>query len=64
MDYKTKGSTVELQGKEAVGGADAFKLKLTLKNGAAIPKPVTSMRRVMKMKISAELLFETIIAGD
>lgn len=36
LDYKTKGSTVELQGKEAVGGADAFKLKLTLKNGAAI----------------------------
>lgn len=33
MDYKTKGHTVELVGKEQVEGADAFKLKLTLKGG-------------------------------
>src|SRR5205809_5191234 len=33
VDYKTKGHTVELVGKEAVEGADAFKLKVTKKNG-------------------------------
>ena len=33
MDWKTKGHTVELVGKEAVEGADAFKLKLTKKSG-------------------------------
>jgi len=32
MDYKEKGNTVELVGKEQVEGADAFKLKVTLKN--------------------------------
>jgi len=33
VDWKTKGNTVELVGKEAVQGADAFKLKVTKKNG-------------------------------
>lgn len=33
VDYKTKGNTVELAGKEQVEGADAYKLKVTLKNG-------------------------------
>jgi outer membrane lipoprotein-sorting protein len=33
MDYKEKGNTVELAGKEQVEGADAYKLKVTLKNG-------------------------------
>jgi len=33
MDYKAKGHTVELVGKEQVEGADAYKLKLTLKSG-------------------------------
>ena len=33
MDYKEKGHTVELLGKEQVEGADAFKLKVTLKGG-------------------------------
>jgi outer membrane lipoprotein-sorting protein len=33
VDYKAKGNTVELLGKEAVDGADAYKLKVTLKNG-------------------------------
>lgn len=33
IDYKAKGHTVELLGKEKVEGADAYKLKLTLKNG-------------------------------
>ena len=33
MDYKEKGHTVELAGKEQVEGADAYKLKVTLKGG-------------------------------
>lgn len=33
VDYKAKGNTVELVGKEPVEGTDAYKLKLTLKNG-------------------------------
>ena len=33
VDYKGKGNTVELLGKEKVEGTDAYKLKVTLKNG-------------------------------
>jgi len=33
VDYKAKGSKVELLGKEAVEGTDAYKLKVTLKSG-------------------------------
>ncbi len=33
VDYKSKGHQVELVGKEKVEGADAIKLKVTLKNG-------------------------------
>jgi len=34
VDYKTKGHKVELLGKEQVEGADAYKLKLTMKSGS------------------------------
>ena len=33
IDYKTKGHTVELLGKENVDGSDAYKVKLTMKTG-------------------------------
>ncbi|HXJ89803.1 MAG TPA: outer membrane lipoprotein-sorting protein [Candidatus Binatia bacterium] len=33
VDYKSKGHQLELLGKEKVEGTDAYKLKLTLKNG-------------------------------
>jgi outer membrane lipoprotein-sorting protein len=33
VDYKAKGNAVELLGKEKVEGTDAYKLKVTLKNG-------------------------------
>jgi outer membrane lipoprotein-sorting protein len=33
VDYKNKGNQVELLGKEKVEGTDAYKLKVTLKNG-------------------------------
>jgi outer membrane lipoprotein-sorting protein len=34
VDYKDKGHTVELMGKEPVEGSEAWKLKVTLKDGA------------------------------
>jgi hypothetical protein len=33
VDWKSKGHTVELVGKETVEGADAYKLKITMKSG-------------------------------
>jgi len=36
VDWKSKGSQVELVGREAVDGHDAFKLKLTLKSGGVL----------------------------
>lgn len=33
VDYKSKGHAVELVGKEKLEGSDAYKLKVTLKNG-------------------------------
>lgn len=33
VDYKSKGHQVELQGKKKIEGTDAYKLKVTLKNG-------------------------------
>ncbi len=34
VDWKAKGSRLELVGREALGGRDAYRLKLTLKSGA------------------------------
>ena len=36
VDYKAKGSTIELQGKEDVEGSPAYKLKITTKSGNVI----------------------------
>jgi outer membrane lipoprotein-sorting protein len=36
VDYKSKGHKIELLGKDKVEGTDAYKLKLTLKNGDVI----------------------------
>jgi outer membrane lipoprotein-sorting protein len=36
VDYKNKGHKIELLGKEKVEGTDAYKLKITLKNGDVI----------------------------
>ncbi|HYW47776.1 MAG TPA: hypothetical protein VE959_33215 [Bryobacteraceae bacterium] len=36
VDYKAKGSTVELQGKEDVEGSPAYKLKITTREGTSI----------------------------
>ena len=34
VDYKSNGNQVEFQGKEKIEGTDAYKLKVSLKNGA------------------------------
>ncbi len=36
VDYKSKGNTVELLGKDKLEGSDVYKLKVTLKNGDVI----------------------------
>ena len=36
VDWKSKGSQIELVGREAIGGHDAYKLKLTLKSGGVL----------------------------
>lgn len=36
VDYKAKGSTVELAGMETVEDRNTYKLKLTLKNGRSL----------------------------
>ena len=36
VDYQSKGSRIELVGREIVGGHDAWKLKVTLKSGGAL----------------------------
>ena len=36
VDWKKKGSTIELAGREPVGGRDAYKLKLTLASGGVL----------------------------
>lgn len=34
VDYRAKGHTVALEGRETIGGADAWKLRVTMKSGA------------------------------
>jgi hypothetical protein len=36
LDYKTKGHTVELAGKETIDGAECYKLKVTLASGKVL----------------------------
>ncbi len=53
VDYARKGTKVKLEGREAVEGHDAYKLKLTLKNGA-----------VRHVWVDAKTFLETKIDGD
>lgn len=63
-DYAAKGNTIELLGKEPVDGKDAYKLRLTLKNGSvqalyldassALEIKGESMRRVQGAQIETE----------
>jgi hypothetical protein len=52
VDYAAKGTRIDLDGIEKVDGRDAYKLKLTLKNGEA-----------MHVWIDAETFLEAKIEG-
>jgi hypothetical protein len=64
VDWKEKGHKVELQGREPVDGSDAFKLKVTLKNGDArtiyldadsyLEVKQTSKRKIRDTEVEAE----------
>jgi outer membrane lipoprotein-sorting protein len=65
VDYKAKGNTVELVGKEKVEGSDAYKLKLTRKDGDVeywyfdaetyIPVKIEAKRTVRGSEIEGEV---------
>lgn len=67
VDYKQKGHTVELLGKEQVDGADAYKLKVTMKNGVVrtmyldaehfLPIKEESKRTIRGSEVEAETIF-------
>lgn len=65
LDYKTKGTTVELLGKEDVEGAMAHKLKVTLKSGTVSTmfideKSFLPSKMIMKRKqMGQEMEMET-----
>jgi hypothetical protein len=59
LDYKEKGHTVELMGKEDVDGTECFKLKLTRKSGRESiyfvdPKTYYIVRAVSKLKLNGQ----------
>ncbi len=66
VDYKAKGHLVELVGKEPVQGTDAYKLKVTLKNGdvqyqyidaaSYLPIKMTTTRTINGAQVNAETL--------
>jgi hypothetical protein len=65
LDYKKKGTTVELAGKEDVGGAMAHKLKLVLKSGTVstifldantyLPSKIVTKRKQMGQEMEMEV---------
>lgn len=59
LDYATKGHKVELQGKEDIDGTEAFKLKVTHKNGNENvhyidPATYYIIRTVSKLKVDGQ----------
>jgi hypothetical protein len=59
VDYKDKGHTIELVGKEDVEGTECFKLKVTLKGGNIRtlffdPSSFYMIREVAKMKANGQ----------
>ncbi len=67
VDYKTKGHKIELVGKEAVEGTDAWKLRVTLKDGDVqyeyfdaehfLPIKMESTRTINGAQVKAESFF-------
>ena len=70
VDYKKKGTKIELIGKEDLEGTEVFKLKLTLKNGKEIyyfidTESFIELKQMMskKKEDGTEIIFEMIL-GD
>jgi outer membrane lipoprotein-sorting protein len=53
IDYRTKGTKVALEGTEAVEGHDAYKLKLTLKDGS-VRRDWIDAKSFLEVKIEGE----------
>lgn len=69
VDYAKKGNKVELAGKEAVEGKDAFKLKVTMSDGSASEiyiDPVTgyTVKSVIKRKMNGQEAVITTLMSD
>ena len=69
LNYKEKGHTVELVGKEAVDGTDAYKIKLTTKGGKVRtffidPKNYYIIRTVAKATVNGQEQEVTINFSD
>lgn len=65
LDYKEKGHSVELVGKEDVDGTECYKIKLTRKSGRESiylidPKSYYVVRAVSKMKVNGQDIEQTI----
>lgn len=60
MDYKASGAKVELLGKETTDGAEAFKIKLTAKDGDETTYYIHSSEyRIIKTVSQAEVMGQT-----
>ena len=69
LNYKDKGHTVELVGKEAVDGTECFKLKITAKGGSVRtlfidPKNYYIIRAIAKATVNGQEQEITINYGD
>lgn len=65
LDYKEKGHSIELQGKEDVDGTECFKLKLTRKSGREStylidPKTYYAIRSITKMTVNGQEINQTV----
>jgi hypothetical protein len=65
LDYKQKGHSVELMGKEDVDGTECFKLKLTRKSGRESiylidPKTYYAVRSISKVTVNGQEVNQTV----
>lgn len=65
VDYKAKGHTVELQGKETVGGAECYKLKVTLAGGKVYTYDIDTksyylVRAITKANVNGQEMEQTV----
>ena len=69
LDYKLKGHKVELLAKETIDGADAYKIKLTRKNGRDVTYIIDSKtnyitRLITKVAANGQEVEQTIILSN